>query len=162
MTMTMPKTTTRSRTRILSADQVRENIRTGAYDEELLAIELDAKARRKEVTEELEAERDGGTFGELRSRAEQIQDEKIKERVIKGIALLTEEYGENWPDKIDTTYMTLSSGSSCVLGQVYGDYHVGLVRLGIEGEGSSYGFDTGSEGESYGELNDAWRKVLCR
>lgn len=70
----------------------------------------------------------------------------LAETVARGIALLDEHGPEGWLEKIDPQDLNLQSTSQCVLGQVYGDFSVGLEKL-LDESGrevilaSAYGFD---------------------
>lgn len=64
---------------------------------------------------------DKPTYEAVRSNAERIADEFVKERVIRGIELLKDEWGEDWVDHVDPSCLVLSSGKHCVLGQLYAD-----------------------------------------
>lgn len=46
----------------------------------------------------------------------------IEERVINGFDALTDHYGPEWQDAIDTETLNLESTCNCVLGQLEGDY----------------------------------------
>lgn len=110
-------------------------------------------------------------------------DAEVLARVKKGFLLLQEKHGDNWIDKIDMRSLKLSDGSCCILGQVYGDYEVGLGHLNFEGydwldaaepvgdvitDGDDlYGFtvvdgDNWDEDykEQWGKLDEAWKAVL--
>lgn len=90
----------------------------------------------------------------------------------KGAALLDAYFGDRrWVKKIKATKLHLSSCADCVLGQVFGDYSVGLGKLraafGDVVDSGSYGFDSEhDEGEgietSYETLNAAWKAVLAK
>jgi hypothetical protein len=110
------------------------------------------------------------TFEAQRSAAEKIEDAQIKESVIRGIERLNKVFGPDWVDEVDPRSLLMSNCSSCVLGQVYGDYYIGLEKLGIDLEdddeerddetedGIFFGFDA-IDGE-YKELDEAWRMVV--
>lgn len=68
--------------------------------------------------------------------------DEMKARVQKGIALLDEKAPDWWvPGKVDLDALDMQYGDSCVLGQIYGDYLDGCLKLGISLQGSPYGFD---------------------
>lgn len=100
-------------------------------------------------------------YGEMRSNAEVIKDDLIKKRVIRGMELLQERYGEEWVDHISPENLDLGDGGSCILGQVYGGYNDGLGKLRIR-NGSIYGFDSDNSGINYEDLNKAWKKVFSK
>lgn len=100
------------------------------------------------------------TYEEQRTAAQRIEDADIKERVLRGLELLRQEYGENWVEQITPESLDLASVSRCVLGQVFGNYNEAIARIDgdLEAEGgAAFGFDT--EGESYEDLTDAWLLV---
>lgn len=103
-------------------------------------------------------------YGDMRSRADKIEDAVMKERIIKGIDLLEKTHGPGWADAIDLGTLDLSSTSMCVLGQVYSghvadSYSYGANKLGISG--SQYGFDTwDDEDVTMEKLQHAWELVL--
>lgn len=107
-------------------------------------------------------------YRDMRSRLETLADEAIKERVLEGIKLLDGVYGPGWVDHVDPRRLIMSSESSCVLGQVYGDYSRGLEKLNIS-HGKAHAFDVDDsrffDGESrmerYSDLEDAWKRVLA-
>lgn len=101
------------------------------------------------------------TFEEQRSRAEKIEDEEVKARVLRGLRQLRDIHGESWVEKIDCQTLELSDSSACVLGQVYGDYDDGLDALGLGYEEAPlYGFDHDAIVD-YDELDEAWQAVIC-
>lgn len=99
-----------------------------------------------------------------RSEPQKTMDSVVLARVKQGIALLQEQYGDEWVEKINLRSLCLSSGSSCVLGQLYGDYQTGKERLGLDtDEAILHGFLAGSgphrrEGSaSFSQLDEEWR-----
>lgn len=62
----------------------------------------------------------------------------VIDEVKKGIALLDSKV-EGWRERIDVSKLDMASGDSCIVGQVFGSYGVGLDALGIE-SGRGYGF----------------------
>lgn len=104
------------------------------------------------------------TYGEMRTRTQQLFDEDTKERVLAGLTVLQEEFGERWVEKIDCASLDLASSARCVLGQVYGDYDDGVIALVPEENDNdewahAHGFyDCNS---AYDELQVAWETVLC-
>lgn len=75
-------------------------------------------------------------------------------KVIKGIKLLDSEK-PGWRSDIDLDKLDLGSCSVCVLGQIFGDYEVGVEELDIDGH--EYGFNTLG---SMVELTQAWKDAL--
>ncbi len=119
-------------------------------------------------------------YGEQRTALQVEIDAAVLERVQRGFALLEEQYGPGWQEKIDLSILDLSDGERCVLGQVYDDqagewengYEIGLAELGLcgedgDGEGVEYGFSSAGEEEGFVrastwlELTVAWRAVLA-
>lgn len=62
------------------------------------------------------------TYDAMRSNAERIADEQIKERVLRGIAVMFEVHGPDWPDFIDPSELLMDSPTQCVLGQAFDTY----------------------------------------
>lgn len=56
-----------------------------------------------------------------RSEVERQLDEIALEHVERGIALLNEHLGPDWPNKVDQKTLDLMSPTSCVLGQLFAD-----------------------------------------
>lgn len=85
-------------------------------------------------------------------------------RVKKGAEQLDSVYGTGWRDKIDTATLNLSSSTKCTLGQVYGDYHEGLRKLGLSSyntDAQDYGFTTLDSGDpSNSKIAAAWLRLL--
>jgi hypothetical protein len=87
------------------------------------------------------------------------------ENVERGAALLDRHYA-GWEDRIDPDRLDLGSSSDCVLGQLYGHYGGGLVkvfgnmeRVGVKVE---HGFTLGAAPASghYVPLTAAWRRLI--
>jgi|SRR5215813_3665998 len=107
----------------------------------------------------------------MRSRVETLADEVIKDRVLRGIELLNDIYGPDWVDHVDPRRLVMSDESHCVLGQVYGDYSLGLEKLQDQADwvhdGWQFGFDRdpdrvfGDNTETYADLDAAWHTVLA-
>jgi hypothetical protein len=88
----------------------------------------------------------------------------IRDRVSNGVALLDERVA-NWRDRVCVGSLWIESADTCVLGQIYGDYDIGIEALNILGEGKQYGFSTYSRSSTYGlseyaELQAEWVRVL--
>lgn len=85
------------------------------------------------------------TYEEARTPEQVALDREVLNRVLKGIEILKEEYGDDWVDKINLDTLRLSSGISCVLGQLNGgDFCKGISKFQIQG------FDMGRGGEQFG------------
>jgi hypothetical protein len=86
----------------------------------------------------------------------------IVERVEKGAKLLDEKC-PNWWNKVDISELNQGSSSTCVLGQLKGDYVNGLDFLGMEAgnpareKGYSYYFY-----EEVDNLNAEWKKQILQ
>jgi hypothetical protein len=105
------------------------------------------------------------TFGERRSQLEKDYDAAVLRRVKAGIELLEREIGPEWVERIELETLCLSDSSTCVLGQVYGDFNYGLQELWEDTdhdltliEAMHRGFYEPSE--DYGELQEIWMAVL--
>jgi hypothetical protein len=110
-------------------------------------------------------------YRDLRTRAEEIADAELKERILKGIALLEKEHGPDWVDKIDPATLLLNSPTRCVLGQLYGDYARGCQKLALL-SGVEYGFaialterelrsDLQAALRGWNKLTEAWKVVIA-
>ncbi len=101
----------------------------------------------------------------------------IQERVKKGAELLDQEFGAEWPDRIDTGILDIKSTCNCVLGQLGEeegkDYSEMLADLGFSyhqnHEGVfDHGFDVpfGSDASlrereaDYAGLTEEWLDLL--
>ncbi len=62
-----------------------------------------------------------------RWRARRISPERAARRVARGAAYL-DEVDPTWYRRVDPETLELSSGSSCVLGQLHGEFRLGLRR----------------------------------
>lgn len=93
----------------------------------------------------------------------------IAKRVELGIRYLSNSYGGatglDWLSKVRVSEVDMGSNSSCILGQVTGDYATSplFIMLGIK-YASAWGFyltaDDMNEGLTYEMLTDAWQKRL--
>jgi hypothetical protein len=84
---------------------------------------------------------------------------EIKARVNAGALWLEEQFGPEWIDKINLDRLNLSSSTTCIAGQVYGNYSK-LVRDKLAGDfvqAVDYGF-----GEAFDQLNEAWTKKILK
>jgi hypothetical protein len=80
-------------------------------------------------------------------------------RVARGAALLDPEE-PGWFNRIDTDQLWMSRCDTCILGQLYGDYTVGLRALGLtHRQAIDRGFMMG-EGVNYLQLTNEWRRVV--
>jgi hypothetical protein len=74
-------------------------------------------------------------FEQLRSwwqsrRTRQITEEAVRERVRQGAEYL-DERDPGWHRRIDPDTLELGSGDRCVLGQLHGEFRLGLGRSGV-------------------------------
>jgi hypothetical protein len=104
-----------------------------------------------------------------RTPAQKKIDEKVLERVKRGLKWLEETHGTGWEDKIDLKTLNLRCGETCVLGQVYGEAGANYGRSGYGyaldhffycQEMEDYGFDISMEEQTWNELQNAWEYVL--
>lgn len=109
-------------------------------------------------------------------RARRVSYDYARTRVRRGAAYL-DDVDPEWYRQIDPETLELSSGSSCVLGQLHGDFRMGLSRSQLINMSSaprtslspvSYGFkciegvgDAVQE-RDYRYLNRAWRAAVLR
>jgi hypothetical protein len=76
----------------------------------------------------------------------------------RGAKLLDEKYEGDWREKIDVDELDMDNQDECVLGQLYGDYEDGLVKLFGRCDyqaGEDYGFD------HHGNV-DAWKEIILK
>ncbi len=97
-----------------------------------------------------------------------------RRRVRRGAAYL-DDVAPGWPDDVDADTLALGSGHRCVLGQLHGDFRVGLVRAHLLNLSSapraslspvSFGFQCLSglsealQDRDYAHLDQAWREAI--
>lgn len=84
--------------------------------------------------------------------------------VAAGAAFLDRQGPPNWRNKINTETLSLASSKHCVLGQIYGYYDTGLIKLGLTDSLSrAYGFVYGRDGDDFvssAQLDEAWKDIL--
>lgn len=120
-------------------------------------------------------------YRDLRTRAEEIVDEIVKQQVLSGIELLERQYGPDWVLHVDPSQLSMQSADRCVVGQLYGGYCEGMSRLGLlsgkgRNGGGAYGFYVHTsrlvphpnapghhrmDGPEWDDLNDAWKLVIA-
>lgn len=103
-----------------------------------------------------------------------ISPKSARERVQRGASYL-DSVNPHWYRSVDPVTLELSDGSHCVLGQMHGDYRLGLGRSHLLNMGSSpraslspvaYGFqatDTGDDditAHDYDLLTAAWAEAV--
>lgn len=110
-------------------------------------------------------------------RSARISYEYARERVVAGAAFLDEQQ-PGWYEAIDVDTLELAHGGSCVLGQLHGEFRLGLGRTAIFNFSSAprsslspvglgflcvQGVSAAEQERDYDLLNAAWREeVRCR
>ena len=109
-------------------------------------------------------------------RAQRISLSYARTRVHRGAAYL-DEVDAAWYCRVDPHTLELSSGSSCILGQLHGDFRMGLSRSHLINLSSapraslspvSYGFQCvggvsdAAQEQDYEYLNQAWKEAVQR
>jgi hypothetical protein len=94
---------------------------------------------------------------------------RFKYRADRGVKALADRYaGYSWVASIDLATLDMSNCKDCLLGQLFGDYYMGLNALGLPG-GTAFGFmeDPGfffeygmSYEEQYAILTRVWVEEL--
>jgi hypothetical protein len=86
---------------------------------------------------------------------------------VKRGAYWLDEVKPGWVSAIDLVEFDISSGYSCVLGQLFGDYDQGLGFASEHGEyntedlwESRHGFNCDYSNISYSGLNVAWKRYI--
>lgn len=84
------------------------------------------------------------------------------QEVEKGIAFLDEKGPANWRDLVRVEALNISSSLNCVLGQIYGNYVIGVEKLELDqlDDRVNLGF-TSYTGERDAELTLAWKEALA-
>ena len=95
----------------------------------------------------------------------------VQTRVAAGVAFLDERV-PGWLDKVNVDDLQIWSGTQCVLGQIYGEYTLGVAWLRLDTKGAAeLGFQAWSHetdfvsfmldtAQQYAALNREWRRVL--
>lgn len=96
--------------------------------------------------------------GERRTETQKAYDAKVLARVKRGIAWLEKQWGPDWVEHIDLKTLDLTSGSLCVLGQLYGDYAEACYRNGLS-DGRTKGFYDPDD-DRYPALQACWVDLL--
>lgn len=111
-----------------------------------------------------------------RRRVSRLSLEYARERTGRGAAFLDEVH-PGWHRHIDPSTLALADGSACVLGQLHGEYRLGLGRSALLNLGSAplrnsspvaLGFQCVSglapvdEERDYGYLDAAWSEEVRR
>ena len=83
-----------------------------------------------------------------------------EKKVLKGIKLLEKYFGERWYNNIDTKYLEMDDPCKCVLGHLFGNFHDGVRKLGIDYREAYYcGFD-GTDDIDLLVLQKRWVKII--
>jgi len=89
----------------------------------------------------------------------------VNDCVETGIDLLDSE-APGWVNCIDLDTLDMSTTGNCVLGQVYGDFFIGMAELFASDDPElavRHGFETPDETDpscDYDALNEAWRTAI--
>ena len=87
--------------------------------------------------------------------------------VQRGIARFNQHFGKiQWVEYINIDAIDMASSSRCVLGQLFGDYWIGIGELASMSNDSHYGFivpgdvDPWARGAAWEELTLEWQAAL--
>ncbi len=109
-------------------------------------------------------------------RLRRITPEQARQRVARGADYLDEEH-PGWHQHIDPSTLELSEGSCCVLGQLHGDFRLGLARASVLDLSSApranlspvdlgflciQGVAEVWQAQDYRNLNQAWQGEVVR
>lgn len=83
----------------------------------------------------------------------------MRTTIARGVALLDQCEGPHWVSAIELEKLDLTSYSTCVLGQLYGNYDDGLRELEI-GSGTPFGFLLDKGNWAY--LTRDWKATIRR
>lgn len=114
------------------------------------------------------------TYREMRTKAQELVDERIKEQVLEGLDALNRLYGPDWVNFVDPASLSMSNSDHCVLGQIgrkknrnIRGYFSEVKDLALkDGErdhnvwGVNHGFFAYGDSPSYVKLQQAWKRVL--
>lgn len=111
------------------------------------------------------------TVDDVRSRLPLIEDEYVRTCISRGIDVLTDRFGQSWPDNVNTDRIDMSNTCDCIIGQAFEclgfqAYNMALTSLGIANESAYlFGFDVRfgfvmKNYFDYDDLDEAWRTVL--
>ena len=107
-------------------------------------------------------------------RIQAVTYDVARERVQRGAAYL-DDVDPGWHERVDPSTLELADGSACILGQLHGDFRLGLgrshlINLSSAPRGSlspvAYGFKCTSDvpdevqDRDYRMLNRAWREAI--
>ena len=90
--------------------------------------------------------------------------ETLSKKVVEGVKLLDENF-PGWETYINLESLKLENTSQCILGQLYGDYSIGVsnleVPMNIYYFGPKYGFSPLlNRTEEWECLTDLWTEVI--
>ncbi|WP_456429819.1 hypothetical protein [Rhodocaloribacter sp.] len=109
-------------------------------------------------------------------RARRVTRAWARERAARGAAYL-DAVDPDWSRRIDPETLTLADGACCVLGQLHGEFRMGMSRAGLFNMSSApranlspvdYGFhavlfgDEALHARDYAFLDEAWRDEIRR
>lgn len=84
----------------------------------------------------------------------------IAEWVARGATLLDEKR-PGWAGQVSKDRLAMVSCTKCVLGQIYGDFGLGLSALDLWGRSVGFGFSA-LDPSDYISLADLWRAEIAR
>lgn len=86
------------------------------------------------------------------------------ELVYKGAALLDKHFGgPYWVRKVNTQCLDMSDDTTCVLGQLFGDFETGQIVLCCAETSVEHGYLADNQvGASNSQLTEAWTKYIHR
>jgi hypothetical protein len=86
----------------------------------------------------------------------------VEARVQAGMAFLDTALGPDWVRRINVSRLDINANCYCVLGQLYGDYYEGRIRLGIDFTMSEdLGFyESFAMNWRHQQLTPAWRAAV--
>jgi hypothetical protein len=98
-----------------------------------------------------------------------MRKQEMRAAIKRGIRLLDENL-LNWRKRIDVNELDLSECTSCVLGQIFYDYHTGLHHFNMRDidtiEWHAFGLNLDAEEQpnkyriEYEQLNKLWKEAL--
>lgn len=101
------------------------------------------------------------TFDNLRTKKQKEEDKEVLEQVKRGIQILDQKYGPDWPCHIDLETLNITDYKVCVLGQLYGGYAAGCDEIGITySESREYGFLPAPTGLDAEITNEIWQEKI--
>jgi len=90
-----------------------------------------------------------------------LSDEAVRGRILAGAAWLDKNAPADWRQKVNLDRLQMSSGTDCVIAQVFGAYSKLMTRFNIGyAESGRLGF-TDSSVVSFVRLTEAWKEYLA-